>query len=115
LIERRRRGLEHRRFCGRRFCYSPGADHPSAGYGSGRHGARPASDAPTPAAAFHRIGPDDVLRVNVYGHPDLTQSVVVGTDSHRLSLLGRVSAGGWSRELEQADPALGDGFIREPT
>ena len=65
----------------------------------------------------YRIGPEDVLKIAVYGHPDLTQTVAVQADgSFVFPLLGRVPADDLAPpELERrlAD-LLGRDYIREP-
>ena len=74
----------------------------------------PAEDA---SSARHRIGPDDVLRVSVYGHPDLAQDVVVEPDGTiDFPLIGRVDAGERTRRELEAEIArrLADGFVRAP-
>jgi len=58
--------------------------------------AETAAPAPVPTAApagEYQIGPDDILRVVVYGHEDLTQTVVVqGDGTFIFPLLGPVKA-----------------------
>ena len=69
------------------------------------------------AGRDYRIGPEDVLRIAVYGHPDLTQSVAVQADgAFVFPLLGRVEANGLAApELEgKLRSLLADGYIREP-
>ena len=65
----------------------------------------------------YRIGPEDVLKIAVYGHPDLTQTVAVQADgTFVFPLLGRVSAADLAPpELERrlAD-LLGRDYVREP-
>lgn len=65
----------------------------------------------------YRIGPEDVVRIAVYGHPDLTQTVAVQADgTFVFPLLGRVSAADLAPpELERrlAD-LLGRDYVREP-
>jgi len=85
----------------------------------------PAAEAPSAAAGVpveeagrdYRIGPEDVLRIAVYGHPDLTQTVAVQADgTFVFPLLGRVSASDLAPpELERrlAD-LLGRDYVREP-
>lgn len=76
---------------------------------------RPAAE--VPSSASHAIGPEDVLRITVYGHEDLTQTVVVQPDgTFVFPLLGRVEAAGLTpRELEQSlVTRLEDGFVRAP-
>lgn len=81
----------------------------------------PAAAPPTaetgPSSAPYPIGPNDVVRVTVYDHPDLSPTVVVEPDgSFVFPLLGRVEARGLTpRELEQVlVRRLGDGFVRHP-
>ena len=69
------------------------------------------------AGRDYRIGPEDVLRIAVYGHPDLTQTVSVQADgAFVFPLLGRVEAGDLAApELERKlQGLLADGFIRDP-
>ena len=69
------------------------------------------------AGRDYRIGPEDVVRIAVYGHPDLTQTVAVQADgAFVFPLLGRVEAGDLAApELERKlKGLLADGFIREP-
>jgi polysaccharide biosynthesis/export protein len=65
----------------------------------------------------YRIGPEDVLKIAVYGHPDLTQTVAVQADgTFVFPLLGRVSAADLAPpELEgRLAELLGRDYIREP-
>jgi polysaccharide export outer membrane protein len=69
------------------------------------------------AGRDYRIGPEDVLRIAVYGHPDLTQTVAVQADgSFVFPLLGRVPAADLAPpELEgRLAELLGRDYIREP-
>jgi polysaccharide export outer membrane protein len=65
----------------------------------------------------YRIGPEDILKIAVYGHPDLTQTVAVQADgTFVFPLLGRVPAAELAPpELERrlAD-LLGRDYVREP-
>jgi len=78
--------------------------------------------APTPAPTAppvgdYQIGPEDILRVTVYGHEDLTQTVVVQSDgTFVFPLIGRVKAGDLTpKELERKITVLlSQGFIRNP-
>src|SRR5262245_34387016 len=84
-------------------------------------------EAPSPAAPStpgdtlttrdYRIGADDVLRVTVYGLPELTQELTVEPDAtFAFPLIGRVEAGDrTARELEDVIAArLAKGFVRDP-
>jgi polysaccharide export outer membrane protein len=77
----------------------------------------PPADARPAGTAGHgyRIGPGDVVDVAVYGHPDLTQTVVVQPGgSFPFPLLGAVAAAGaTTEELEGLIAArLAKGFVR---
>lgn len=79
----------------------------------------PAPTAPPTAAPVgdYQIGPEDILRITVYGHEDLTQTVVVQSDgTFVFPLVGRVKAGDLTpKELERKIMALlSQGFIRNP-
>ena len=82
--------------------------------------APPAPAAPpsaSPAAAEYQIGPEDILKVTVYGHEDLTQTVVVQSDgTFVFPLIGRIKGGDLSpKELERKITVLlSQGFIRNP-
>jgi len=76
---------------------------------------------PSPAglAAVHeyQIGPDDILKITVYGHDDLTQTVVVQADGTFVyPLVGRVSAIDLTpKELaRKLTDQLAQGYIRNP-
>ena len=77
---------------------------------------------PTPAAtvsppAEYQIGPEDILRVTVYGNEDLTQTVVVQSDgTFVFPLIGRIKGGDLTpKELERKITVLlSQGFIRNP-
>jgi polysaccharide biosynthesis/export protein len=65
----------------------------------------------------YRVGPEDVLRIAVYGHPDLTQTVALQADgSFVFPLIGRVPASELSApELERKlQGLLATGYIRDP-
>jgi polysaccharide export outer membrane protein len=85
----------------------PGSDPPPAALGA----------ATAEVGRDYRIGPEDVLKIAVYRHPDLTQTVVVQADgAFVFPLLGRVPAADLAPpELERrlAD-LLGRDFIRDP-
>jgi polysaccharide export outer membrane protein len=81
------------------------------------------SPAPAPAAGHpaaageYEIGAQDILKVTVYGHEDLTLAVVVQPDgSFTFPLIGRVKAEDLTtKELEQKlGVLLGQGYIRNP-
>ena len=75
--------------------------------------ARPAGD----AGQDYRIGAGDILRVTVYGHDDLTQTVVVQPDgSFVFPLLGRVKAAEETPMSIQTriEQQLGKRLIRDP-
>lgn len=77
--------------------------------------AEPGDDAPS--SRQYRLGPDDVLRVTVYGHPDLSQELVVEPDgSIDFPLIGRLPAGDLTpRDLEAAiGERLARGFVSDP-
>ena len=86
--------------------------------------AQPATQATTPSQAAaqlgqadYQIGPADILRVTVYGHDDLTQSVLVQPDgTFTYPLVGRVKGSDMSpAELEKKIAILlARGFIRNP-
>ena len=70
-----------------------------------------------PAQADYQIGPADILRVTVYGHEDLTQTVLVQPDgTFTFPLVGRVKGSDMTpAELEKKIVILlGRGFIRNP-
>jgi polysaccharide biosynthesis/export protein len=76
----------------------------------------PASSAED-AGRDYRIGPEDVLRIMVYGHPDLTQTVALQADgAFVFPLVGRVEASDLAApELERKlQGLLAQGFIRDP-
>jgi polysaccharide export outer membrane protein len=69
------------------------------------------------AGAAYTIGPEDVLRITVYEHPDLSQEVVVAPDgSFSYPLIGTVQAAGLTvRQLEaQMVRRLADGYLVAP-
>jgi polysaccharide export outer membrane protein len=92
----------------------------------------PAQDAPgaTPSAADaqrvppvaqgageYLIGPNDILKVTVYGHDDLTQTVVVQADgTFTFPLVGRVVCSDMSPEQlsRKLEILLARGFVRSP-
>jgi polysaccharide export outer membrane protein len=81
----------------------------------------PPAAAPVPSASpstpDYQIGPEDILKVTVYGHEDLTQTVVVQSDgTFVFPLIGRVKGGDLTpKELERKITVLlSQGFIRNP-
>jgi polysaccharide export outer membrane protein len=84
--------------------------------------AGPSSSAPLPAAGqtsnpAYRIGPQDELRVTVFGEAELSQLYRVEADGFiTMPLIGRISAGGLTLEQLQTriTRALEDGFIKNP-
>ena len=75
------------------------------------------AQAPQPGPPDYKIGPDDILKVTVYGHEDLTQTVLVQSDGTFIfPLIGRVKA------ADSTPPALAStlasrlsqGFVRSP-
>jgi polysaccharide export outer membrane protein len=73
--------------------------------------------APEGAGRDYRVGPEDVLQIAVYGHPDLTQTVALQADgSFAFPLIGRVEASEMAApELERKlHDMLARGFIRDP-
>jgi len=77
----------------------------------------PPTPTPTPSPPEYQIGPEDILKVTVSGHEDLTQTVVVQSDgTFVFPLIGRLKAGDLStKELERKITVLlSQGFIRNP-
>jgi polysaccharide export outer membrane protein len=83
----------------------------------------PAARVPATAAvplagpADYQIGPSDILGVTVYGHPDLTQTILVQPDgTFTFPLVGRVKGSDMTpAELEKKLVILlSRGFIRNP-
>jgi polysaccharide export outer membrane protein len=94
------------------------APHPGRHTSPGATGRRPG---PAPAAqtaqADYQIGPSDILRVTVYGHEDLTQTILVQPDgTFTFPLVGRVKGSDMTpAELEKKiGILLARGFIRNP-
>lgn len=79
---------------------------------------QPAPAPPAPlGSGEYEIGPQDILKVAVYGHEDLSQIVVVQPDGTlSFPLVGRVTAAGLTpKDLEdRLSKALAEGFIRNP-
>lgn len=69
------------------------------------------------AGTVYTIGAGDVLRTNVYDHPDLSQEFTVSADGSLLyPLIGTVQAGGMTvRQLEEhIAQRLADGYVVNP-
>jgi polysaccharide export outer membrane protein len=69
------------------------------------------------AVPDYEIGPEDILKVTVYGHEDLTQTVLVQADgTFTFPLIGRVKADFMTtKQLEQKIATLlARGFVRNP-
>jgi polysaccharide export outer membrane protein len=65
----------------------------------------------------YTLGPEDVVRVTVYDHPDLSQEVTIAPDgSFPYPLLGKFQASGLTvQELEQQlTRRLADGYLVKP-
>lgn len=80
-------------------------------------GAQEPSASASPAAAEYEVGANDILKVTVFGHEDLSLSVIVQPDgTFVFPLIGRVKAAELTtRELEQKlGLLLSQGFIRNP-
>jgi len=102
---------------------------PAASSAAPETAARPVPAAPVPAAPVpspapsaspvseYQIGAEDILKVTVYGHEDLTQTVVVQSDgTFVFPLIGRIKGGDLTpKELERKiTTLLSQGFIRNP-
>ncbi|HSD66844.1 MAG TPA: polysaccharide biosynthesis/export family protein [Vicinamibacteria bacterium] len=73
--------------------------------------------APVPAPTDYQIGPEDILKVTVYGHEDLSQTILVQPDgTFTFPLVGRVKGSDMTpAELEKKIAVLlARGFIRNP-
>jgi polysaccharide biosynthesis/export protein len=80
-------------------------------------GAVSQAPAPQPGLSDYEIGPDDILRITVYGHDDLTQTVVVQSDGTFIfPLIGRVpAAGSTTTALGRAlETRLSQDLVRNP-
>lgn len=69
------------------------------------------------AESGYRIGPNDVIRIQVYGEDDLTLESRVGGDGKlNYPLLGMLQVGGQTTEDLQADltKRLAAGYVRSP-
>jgi polysaccharide export outer membrane protein len=74
----------------------------------------PARQAPVPD---YEIGPDDLLKITVYGHEDLTQTALVqGDGTIGFPLIGRIVAAGLTTNALASElrERLATGFIRNP-
>jgi polysaccharide export outer membrane protein len=88
-----------------------------AGEQLGQAPAAPGAPASPQAVPDYEIGPEDILKVTVYGHEDLTQTVLVQADgTFTFPLIGRVKADFMTtKQLEQKIATLlARGFVRNP-
>jgi polysaccharide export outer membrane protein len=90
-----------------------------AGSGSGPHAALSAQPAPQtrPGAATYVLGPNDRVRVKVYGEADITGEYEVdSTGQISVPLAGHVKASGLTtKQLERSiTSALAKGIVRDP-
>ena len=70
-----------------------------------------------PPSEAYRIGPNDVIRIQVYGEDDLTvERKVSGDGKIDYPLLGLIRATGWTTEELQADltARLSAGYLKQP-
>jgi polysaccharide biosynthesis/export protein len=80
-------------------------------------GATLSAQEPTSVLPDYQIGPQDILRISVYTHDDLSQVVIVQNDgTFTFPLVGRVKASdNTPKELEtKLAKLLAQGFIRNP-
>jgi polysaccharide export outer membrane protein len=79
--------------------------------------APPTTTAAGPISGDYQIGPEDILKITVYGHEDLTQIILVQPDgTFTFPLVGRVKGSdNTPAELEKKIAILlSKGFIRNP-
>src|SRR5688500_13543851 len=72
---------------------------------------------PAAVASDYLVGAGDLLRITVYGEPQLTGSFRVDNDgTFPYQYLNRVKAGGLTAAAIEAgmEKALGDGYLRNP-
>lgn len=65
----------------------------------------------------YEIGPDDVVRVQVLGHPDMTRDLTVSPDGNVfIPLLGKVQTAGltYDQLAAKLTKQLGSGYINDP-
>lgn len=77
----------------------------------------PRKSNPSAPVQDYVIGPEDIVKITVYGHEDLTQTIVVQPDGTFVyPLIGRVKASDMTpKELEKKLAVLlSQGFIRNP-
>ena len=90
---------------------TPGSDHVSAGV---------QTSAPTPSSnngSEYTIGPQDVLDIDVFGLPELSKTIRVGSDGYIvLALLGRVRASGYTVDQfrQQLESLYGKTYLQNP-
>lgn len=94
---------------------------PAQGVGaSQQRPAAPAKAPPPPAAARssdYLVGPQDVIRITIYGEPELSGPIRVDTDgTFPFQYIGRVKAEDLTTAQIEASliRALGDGYLRNP-
>jgi polysaccharide biosynthesis/export protein len=76
-----------------------------------------AATATSPSEHEYRIGPNDVIRVQVFGEDDLTVERKVGGDGNiTFPLLGDVQVGGRTIKTlqEELSAKLAEGYVRQP-
>ena len=77
----------------------------------------PATEARPQPVLDYEIGPEDILKVTVYGHDDLTQTILVQADgTFTFPLIGRVKGDLLTtKQLEQKiTTLLARGYVRNP-
>jgi polysaccharide export outer membrane protein len=77
----------------------------------------PATEARPQPVLDYEIGPEDILKVTVYGHDDLTQTILVQADgTFTFPLIGRVKGDFLTtKQLEQKiTTLLARGYVRNP-
>jgi polysaccharide biosynthesis/export protein len=92
------------------------AEHPPAGNGASAPAQEPALSSTKPHETKYVIGNDDVLSINVWKEPDLTQSLPVRSDGKiSLPLIGELQATGRTPvQLELEITAKLRAFITQP-
>jgi len=81
--------------CGTAAAQAPAATAPATVPAGAPAATGAGAAAPAPARAGYRLGPDDEIKVSVYGQPDLSVTTRVKADGTvRLAMLGAVDARG---------------------